>query len=330
MKKRLILPILALFVFTGCKQYFEPNPKYVAQPIYVTKDTRSPIIYFTRNVATLKDGTMLPSYNKLPQGFVAIDNELAKNGSILLVNGKKIKFNSLIVTAKKRNNLIAILFGDNHFELYDLNKEKSIVNVTLGDVLALRKFVAQPYFYKDLLLIPSLNGKLVIFDLRIDKVIKSIVVSQKDYFNNIIYLDVKNDNLIVATRDRVLVISPNMVFSKEYNIKHILVDNNNIYVFTIEGDVIKLNFELKELVHKEFKYANIIFPMFYNNKIYFLTRGDHSFLIVLDKKLKDYQVIPLKDENRKEVMDTDELNLETNVFGVNGKYFVEDYYFNLK
>jgi len=328
--KKIILSIAILFWISGCKQYFEPNPKEVSQPIYVTKTIREPIEYFGRNVATLKDGTVLPMNKKLPKGFIAIDRELSKNGTVLLVNGKKIKFNNLIVTAKKRGNLLAVLFSDNHFELYDLNQNKTIASANFGTFLALRKFIAQPYFYKELLLIPSLDGRLIIFDLTSNKVIRSIVVSQKDYFNNIIYLNVKDDNLIIATRDTLLVVSPNMVFTKKYNIKHILVDNNNIYVFTIEGNIIKLNFVLKEIARKEFRYANIIFPMFYNNKIYFLSRGDKSFLISIDKSLTDFNITPLKEKVEDPDCDNDALFLKTNVFGTNGEYFIGDYYLKLK
>jgi len=329
MKKRLILPILALFVFTGCKQYFEPNPNNIDKKVFVSNINYTDIADFTKNTTTFKNGEVLPYNIKLPKGFIAIDKDLAKNGSILLVNGKKIKFNSLIVTAKKRNNLIAILFGDNHFELYDLNQDKVIFNNKLGDVLALRKFVAQPYFYNDLLLIPSLDGKLIVFDLKLNKIIKTIVVSKKDYFNNIIYLNVKNDNLIVASRDRILVISPNMVFSKEYNIKHILVDDNNIYVFTIEGDVFELNFALKELAHKEFKYANIISPVFYNNKIYFLIAGTRNFIVKLDKDLNQYKIDELI-EKAKENNCYNIYFLQTDVTFNNGTYYIGEYILKLK
>jgi len=331
MKKILILSSSVLLLMTGCRQYFEPNPKTLSKPIYVTKSIDSSILDFNRNVATLKNGEVLPINKKLPKGFIAIDKELAKKGNILLVAGdKQIKFNKLIVTAKKHDNLIAVLFSDNHFALYDLNQNKTITAEKFGEFLAVRKFIAQPYFYKDLLLIPSLDGKLNIFDLRNNKLIKSFVVSQKDYFNNIIYLNVKNDNLIVASRDRVIVISPNMVVNKDFNINHVLVDDKNIYIFTIEGKIIKLNFALKEVASKNFKYANIIFPMFYKNRIYFLVRGDKSFLISIDKSLKDYTINPLKDESRKKVFCSDSLNLKADVFGANGTYYIEDFYIKLK
>jgi len=328
--KKIILILLALFFITGCstRQYFEPKKNELQKPILLKKTISSPIIYFTDKVATLKDGTVLPTNEKLPKGFIAIDQNLSKKGNILRINNKNITFKKLIVTASKKNNLVAILFNDNYFELYDLNQNKAIFSNQFGATLALRKFVAQPYFYKDLLLIPSLDGIMAVFDLKANKIIRSVVVSQKDYFNNIIYLNVKNDNLIVASRDKILVVSPGMVFEKSYNIKHILVDDG-IYVFTIEGNIIKLNFALKKLKEKEFKFANIIEPMFYKNKIYFLSRGGKSLLFSIDKDLNKYTITPLT------IVQNDQcwnnfINLHTNVFGYNGTYYIGDYILKLK
>ena len=331
MKKYLLL-VLALLFIIGCgRNYFEPNPKSVSNPIYVTEALNSPIIYLTKDTATLKNGEVLPTHKVLPKGFVAIDKDIAKNGYILRVDNKNITYPKLIVTAKKRDNLLAILFGDNHFELYNLDTNKTIASAKFGDFLASRKFIAQPYFYKDLLLIPTLDGKVAIFDLKQNKVIKNIVVSDKDYFNNIIYLGVSNDTLIMASRDKIIVISPNFKTEKKYNIKHILVDDKYIYLFTFEGDVKKLNFVLKPIKEVSFKYANIIYPMFYNNKIYFLSRGDKSFLISIDKNLSSNKIIPIKvyvddDKCYKDMP----IYLKTNVFGYDGKYIINDYILKVK
>jgi len=320
--KKYIYILGAILLFTGCgtREYFEPNKKDLSHEVSVNQELESEINDFTRDVATLKDNKVLPINIKLPKGFIAIDNELAKKGYILLVNSKQITFKNLIATATKSGNLVAIMFADNHFELYDLNQDKVIAKDSFGEYLASRKFIAKPYFYKDLLLLPTLNGKMIVFDLKKQKVIRSVIVSQKDYFNNIIYLGVKKDSLIVASRDNILVITPEMVFSKNYNIKHILVSGFNIYIFTIEGDVIKLNLVLKELSKKSFEYANIIAPTFVGKYIYFVENGDDSYLIRLNRNLKHTKIYPL---------DTVDLS-EVNTFSKDGILYMGDKYINLK
>jgi len=325
-----IIFILFIFLLAGCRSYYSPKPDKLNKPILVDKTFNSEIEYITKDTATLKNGEVLPIQQKLPKGFVAIDKELSKNGNILRVNNKNIKFDKLIVTASKRDNLIAILFNGNDFKLYDLEQNKVIASKNFGDFLALRKFIAKPYFYKKLLLIPTLNGKMVVFDLNTNRVVRSIVISQKDYFNNAIFLGVKDDNLIVASRDQIFVITPGMVTDKSYNIKHILVDNKQIYIFTIEGRIIKTNFALKELKVKEFKYANIISPVFYNNKIYFLIRGDKSFLVSIDKNLDKYNVTPLLQKVEDKDCDNDALDLKRDVFFSNGTYYIGDNILKIK
>ena len=334
--KNIFYILIVVILFGGCssREYFTPNPKKVEKPIYFDKEMNNTIIFFTRKVATLDNYTLLPSNKKIPKGFLALSNDLSKNGTILRVDGKNIKFDKLIVTASKKGNLLAILFGDNHFELYDLKQHKTISSLSFDRFVAIRKFIASPYFYKDLLLIPTLDGKLVIYDLKQQKMIRSIIVSDKDYFNNIIYLGVKNDNLIVASRDNLIIISPTMVINNKYNIKHILVTDDYIYLFTIEGKVIKLNFDLKVLKEKNFKYANILAPMIYDNNIYFLSRGNKSYLIKLNKSLDDYSVTPLKvkiDEDERLCNEkVEKLYLKTNIFSKNGIFYIGDYKLKVK
>ena len=323
MKKIILSSIVGIALFTGCslREYYKPDKKhFVDKEISVDKELNSEIKYFNKDVATLKNGEVLPTKQKLPDGFVALDNNLAKKGYILRVGDREITFDTLIMTATQNKNLVAILFGDNHFELYDLKQNKSIASANFGEFLATRKFIAKPYFYKDLLLIPTLNGKMIVFDIKSKKIIRSVVVTQKDYFNNIIYLGVKKDSLIVASRDNILVITPNMIFNKPYNIKHVLVSDYNIYLFTIEGDVIKLNLVLKPLKKVSFKYANIIAPTFVGKYIYFVENGDDSYLIRMNKNLEHIKVYPL---------DSPDLS-EVNTFVKNGILYIGDKYIKLK
>jgi len=329
MKKYFIL-VLSLFFITACstREYYKPSSN-IDKPIILKNKINGNILFFNKDIATLDNYKTIPYNTQLPKGFLAITKDIAKKGNVLLVDGKKIKFNSLIVTAIKKDNLLAIIFGDNHFELYDLNQNQTIASESFGEFLAARKFVAAPYFYKQLLLIPTLNGKLVIFDLNNYKVVRSLVVSQKDYFNNIIYLNVVNDSLIVASRDNIIVITPGLVINKNYNIKHILVDGEYIYIFTTEGKIIKTNLLLKPIKEKEFRFANIVEPIFFNNKIYFLNRGYRTYLINIDKDLNNYSVRGIKIIQKDECLN-DYVNLQQNVFGYNGIYYIGNYILKLK
>jgi hypothetical protein len=321
MKKYYLLLIALLFI-SGCsKKYYEPQKEVLAnKTISLDKELPSKIIFFTRDDATLENGLVIPENKKLPENFISLNKDLAKKGYILLVNNKQIKFKKLIVTASKKDNLVAILFSDNSVILFDLDKNKTILNEQFEDDLGLRKFVAAPLFYKDLLVVPTLNGKLAIFNLKTKKLVREIVVSKKDYFSNVIFLNVINNNLIAASRDNIISIAPGVFSQKEYNIKHIITDDNNIYIFTIEGDIKKLNLELKELKSISLKFANIIAPTFVNNNIYFVEYGDGTYLIKINKNLENLKVYEL---------DSPDID-DSNVFTKHGVLYINDEYLDLK
>jgi hypothetical protein len=321
--KKYYLSLVALLFITGCstREYYEPKKDVLAhQEISLDKELPSDIKFFTRDNATLEDGTIIPDNIKLPKGFVSLSKGLAKKGYILLVGDKQLKFDKLIVQASKKDNLVAITFSDNSMELYDLNQNKAIIKNNFGDSLALRKFVAAPLFYKDLLVVPTLNGKLAILNLKTKKLIREITVSKKDYFSNVIFLAVRNDTLIAASRDNIISIAPGIFAQKEYNIKHILVSEYNVYVFTLEGDIKKLNLELKEVASKSLKFANIIAPTFVGKYIYFVEYGNGTYLIRMNRDLKNLKVYEL---NAPDVDDS-------NIFAKDGILYIGDKYIDLK
>jgi len=323
MKKYYLLLVVGLLFITGCstREYYKPKKSVLSnKEISLNKKLPSKIVFFTRKDATLENGNVIPKNKKLPKGFVSLGNGLAKKGYILLVNNKQIKFKQLIVTASKKANLAIILFSDNSVKLFNLKTNKTIFTNSFGDSLALRKFIATPIFYKDLVVIPTLNGKLAIFNLKTNKLIREIVVSKKDYFSNVIFLAVRGDTLIAASRDNIISIAPGVFSQKEYNIKHIIADNNCIYVFTIEGDIKKLNLELKEVNSKLLKFANIIAPTIVANNIYFVEYGDGTYLIKIDKNLKNLKVYEL---------DSPSID-DSNVFAKNGILYIKDKFIDLK
>jgi len=318
--KKYYLLLATLFFIAGCstRQYYEP--KKVDGDVSLNKDLSSKIIFFNRKDATLENGNIIPEDKKLPKGFISLGNGLAKKGYILLVDNKQIKFKKLIVQSSKKDNLIAVVFSDNSMKLFDLNKNKAIFSNNFGDSLALRKFVASPLFYKDLVVIPTLNGKLAIFNLKTNQLIREITVSKKDYFSNVIFLAVRGDSLIAASRDNIISIAPGVFSQKSYNIKHIIASDKYVYVFTIEGSIKKLNLELKEVASKSLKFANIIAPTIVGDNIYFVEYGKGTYLIKTDKNLKTLKVYDL---------DSPDVD-DSNVFTKDGKLYIKDEYLDLK
>jgi outer membrane protein assembly factor BamB len=321
--KKYYLLLISIFLISGCttREYYHPSASVLSNTeIDISDKLPAKIKFFTKKEATLENSQVVPDNKILKKGFVALDKELSKKANILLINNKEIKFDKLIVQAAKNANLLVVLFSDNSVEFYDLNKNKAIFSYKFGDSLALRKFVAAPIFYKDLVIVPTLDGKLAIFNSKTNKIIRDIVISKKDYFSNIIFLDVIQDTLIAASRDTIISISPGVFSQKSYNIKHIIATKNNLYIFTIEGYIKKLNLQLKELASIELSFANIIAPTVVNNYIYFIEYGDGTYLVKLDMNLKKLKVYPLSGPDVEDV----------NVFAKDGLLYAGDRYINLK
>jgi len=322
MKKQYLLLIVLLFV-SGCstRKYYVPNQKVLSNnKVSLQKELPSKIKFFTRDDATLENNTVIPENKILPKGFVSLNKDLAKKGYILLVDNKQIKFKKLIVEASKKDNLVAILFSDNSMTLFDLNKNKAVFSEPFDALLGLRKFVAPPLFYKNLLIIPTLNGKLAIFNLKTKQLIREIVVSKQDYFSNVIFLALRGDTLIAASRDNIITITPGIFSQKEYDIRHIFASENNIYIFTLEGDIKKLNLELKEVKSVSLKFANIIAPTLVSNNIYFVEYGGGTYLVKMNKNLENLKVYEL---------DAPDVS-DSNVFTKNGVLYIKDKYIDLK
>jgi len=327
MKKYYYLLITFLLLsITGCstRQYYKPDRQHLQnEEVKLNKDLSSDIIFFTRDSATLKDGIVIPKNKRLKNGFIALNSELAKKGNILLIikKNREIKFNKLIVQASKNGNLLAVTFSDNSFELLDLKKNRPILKNSFDTILgAERKFVAPPLFYKELIVIPTLDGKLEIFDIKNRKFIREIVVSKKDYFNNIIFLGVVNNTLIAASRDNIISIKPGTFSQQPYNIKHILVGKYDIYIFSVEGEIVKLNLELKKIKSINFPFAEIIAPTMVGKYIYFISHGKEDYLIKIDRGLKNYKIYNL-----------DAPSIEdNNAFVKDGILYIKDKFINLK
>jgi hypothetical protein len=72
------------------------------------------------------------------------------------------------------------------------------------------------------------------------------------------------------------------------NISDVAVSGNTIYLFTKEGEIIKLDRMLKDLGLKKFKYAHFAASTVVGGKIYALDQ--QGSLIVLSSDLKKYKI----------------------------------------
>jgi hypothetical protein len=310
MKKYLLIVAL---IFAGCStKHFEPKKVYEKNLQEQSLDKKlSDYTYkhltFVKTKGFFKEKKEYFDENGKSLGeFIKINGDLAANGDKLLIISQKkvIKLPNLIYSATKNGNLIAVVFEDNEYGIYDLDKKDLIFKNSDDGMLEARYIHASPIFYNDLVLFPLLTGNVAVVDLNKKQFIRNLIISQKNINDNVIFLKIVNDRLFMATPHALVLFNPNFLIHYNDDIKYVVDNGNYLYVFTIDGRVIKLNMDLKKIKEIKLPYASFSLPSICNGKIYTVEHED--YLIEIDNNL-NYKVyegdfdtdVPLKIQNCK-------------------------------
>ncbi len=322
--KYLLLSITALLVFTGCseKKFFEPentNDNYNANKTEISSSIKS----FNRSGATLEDGKFITknglSKISLPEDFDFLN--ISSDGKVLATNyknkvllGKKeIDVSGVVVAASLKDNKLALIYSDNKIELINIDTNKTIFKEYLTLSLANDTRITNPLFMGNLILYPSLNGRIVVVSSLTNQIIKNISVDPNSEFNNITFIDIIKDSqtLIAATSSKIVSISSKEIITKKYEIRDVIINKNNVYIATIDGQIIKLNEQLKEIAKKKYKYSKI-YTLAYSDSLYALE--SQGFLINISNDFESEKIYEFDFDN------------EEKVIGIDNKiYFESDY-----
>ena len=232
--------------------------------------------------------------HKLNQ-FVKSSDDLAiyKNRVLLIKENRVVDFPYLVFDVEKKGNLLAVLFENNYYGIYDLNSKKFLFLDNGDETISARYLHAKPIFYKDLVLFPLLSGEVAVVDGKSFKYLRSIPVSDDKLNSSIIFMKVLGDSLIIASNNKVINFNPMFLFSYSYNIKHIVLFDGKVVVITIDGRVIFLDNKLKKLKTIDFKNADFLYPTICNGKLDLLSYN--GYLVEIEK---DYSYKILKLKNR--------------------------------
>lgn len=322
--KYLLISLTALFLFTGCsnKKYFEPED--VNDELKVEKkDLSDTIKSMNRIGATLEDGTVITQYGvskfKLPENFDFIN--LTNEGDVIATNNKdsvligknEILVKNVVVAAALKDEKLALVYSDNSIELIDINTKKTLYKEYLQSSLANDSRITNPYFMGNLILFPTLNGKVIIVSSLNNESVKNIAVDPKGQFNNVIFLDVLKDSqtLITATPNKIVSISTKEILAKEYEIRDVIVNGEFVYVATIDGQIIKLTSSLVEVAKKKYQYSKIN-ALAYTDSLYAIE--SQGYIINIDEEFV-----------RDEIYEFDFNNEDRLIVIDNKVYFDEDY-----
>lgn len=310
--KYIIISLTAIFLFTACssKKYFEPED--VSSNIELNKESMSSSIVSMNKIgATLKDRKIITdkgiSSFELPKdydflNFSADGRVIATNhiNKILIGTEERI-VRDVVVAASLKDDKLALVYSSNTIELIDIKINKTLFKETLQVSLANDTRITNPYFMGNLILFPTLNGKVVIISATSNEIIKNISVDPDNEFNNIISLNVieGSQTLIVASPNKLVSISSKEVIAKDYEIRDIIVKKDDIYLATNDGQIIKLTPNLVEVAKKKYRYAKI-HALGFSNSLYAIE--SQGFLINLNPDLTDDRIYKFSFDNKERMI----------------------------
>jgi outer membrane protein assembly factor BamB len=300
MYKELLLAGTIALTLSGCgsRQYFTPERTYNAS----TANMGDRIIHYSRDGATLASGNVLTKNQmvklKLEKGFHFINN--AKNvaitadsqGNCNIVASKgtvaSAKFPKALVAGTIIGKYLVYVLQNNNYGVYDFDKKSIVYNGKSEKAYAIDTRIANPLHIDNLVVIPTLDGKLVILDLSTLKVSKEMYVSTEKSLNNIIFLGRLKNTLIGATPNKVLSISSKGKKELDKAVSEIIIDKDAIFVFAKDGNIMQLNDELSINSEKKFKFAHFSISTVYDDKVYALDK--QGYLVVSNKSFSKHKI----------------------------------------
>jgi hypothetical protein len=295
--------VLGVFVFSGCSIKKVYEPKVVGDDWTHYSDAPATIVDVSSNVAALSDNKILLQGNLINLKLADKERVIGQNDGVIItttIDGKltlvdennttkreKFDLKKTVATANVNDTMLAVVFADNEIAVYDRKSKSLIFKEGGAKVIALNSKMAMPHFMQNLVIFATLDGKIVIVNTDLKKRLRTVIVSSKDMFNNIIFFDVIDDKIVTATDSAILSLGQKEKRA-EYDMRDLFYDGKLLYVTTKQGEVIALNSNLEEQAKIKFPFAHFLAFIVDKDKIYLLEK--EGYMIVLDKDMKNYTV----------------------------------------
>lgn len=306
MKACFSLFLLVLVIFSGCssKQYFAPE--VVKGDWDKSAFLNESIVTTTADGAVLENGQILTKEGVqdyyLPKGYSYIGQSdgwviSSKVDGELLLQRIADKNRKIILDLKKtiagatvKGDKIAILFATNEMALYTLSTKELVFKESGSVPVAVDTRIVNPYFLNELVLYLTLDGKIVIINSETKQLLRSMLVSSEEYFNNIIYFNVIDNVMVAATGSRLFSLSEKERREK-YEIRDVVFSEEGIWISTKEGEVVALTPSLQLKAKRKYPFAHFLGMILTKEKLYLLER--EGFIIELNKDLSESNVYEL-------------------------------------
>lgn len=305
MRRALLFPLVAssLLLLGGCglKESYVPEETEATWP--GGERIVSEIADVTYDGAQLENRQVLTREGildiKIPKGYRFVGSSDGRviaatvQGKLLLKSVAdrnstvELDLKKSIAGASVRGDTLAVLFADNDMALYSLETKAPVMKERGSPAIAVDNRIVNPYFFNDLVLFPTLDGKIVIIHAEQKKLLRSMIVSSEAHFNNIIYFKMIGNTIVAATPTMLFALSENEV-REPYDLRDVLFTGDGVWVATKQGEIVALTPSLQLKAKVKFPFAHIIGMIVTDDKLYALEK--EGYLIVLEKDLSSYKV----------------------------------------
>ncbi len=294
-------------LFSGCssKKYFEPAQTFSASQASTSYGGN--MVDISRNGGTLENGHYVGKAGvgniTLGEGYRFLNENnayvLAANAEgILKIIDKKTKetvravsLHVPVVSANINEGMIAYVLNSNTFGIYQMADNKKVIESRSERTYAIDTRAASPIFIDNLIVMPMLDGKLIVVDTADTENAKVVYISSEKAFNNVIYLSRVGNTMIGATPKRLISLGDSGKQEYSANISEVAVDGGKIYLFTKEGEVLALDNNLKVTGTAKYKFAHYAVGAAFNGRVYALDQ--QGSLIVMNSALNKHKIYDL-------------------------------------
>lgn len=299
----LILAVVFTAFVTGCSSKESFSPEHTEPFWQANRSLPDSIVDVTYDGAQLEAGELLTREGiqsvRIPEHYrfvgrsdgrilsASIDGKLqvvseSDSNQTMMLDLKKS-----IAGASVSGDLLAVLFADNDMALYSLTTQLPLMKEQGSAVIAVDNRIVNPHFFNDLVLFPTLDGKVTIIHAEQKKTIRSIIISSEEHFNNVIYFKVIGSTIVAATSTTLFALSDKEV-REAYDLRDVVFDNDGVWVATKQGEVVALTPSLQLKAKKKFPFAHFLGMIVTDDQIYLLEK--EGYLITLSKDLSTSQV----------------------------------------
>jgi len=301
MLKTSVLALVVFILFTACskKEYYKPDD--TEGSISLTQRFDSEIIDVSAATATYEDGMIISKKGMdktlFPEGYRFVyQNEewslaLKIGGKVLAVKNahisKTLDLSKTIATVALKNDILAVVFADNELALYEFSTGTLLFKEPASESTAVDMRIANPRFLNDLVLFPTLDGKIVIVNAQAKELVRTIIVSSEQYFNNIIYFNIVDDILFAATPSKVYTLGTKEI-REAYEVRNMVVNKNGVWIATKQGEIISLDHDLIFKARQKLPFAHFFGLIVTDEAVYVAEK--EGYIIIFPTDLASYKV----------------------------------------